>query len=248
MRGDASREEQTSQDEAPSAEERARGYDDDVRTAIPGYELLHETAAALLTNELGAEARLLVVGAGTGEEIIRLAADHPGWRLVGEDPSAAMLAVAREKVFNAGLSDRVVLVEGSLDDVPADDPFDAATLLLVHHFLPDDGAKLAMLRAVAARLKPGAPLIVASMHGDLASPATRRLYQAWQARQIARGTPPADAEAMFQGLPTVVHFVSEERTRELLAEAGFVDVEPVFRAFVIGGWLARRGDSGSRSK
>lgn len=48
---------------------------------------------------------------------------------------------------------------------------------------------------------------------------------------------------MFQGLPQVIHFISEARTHELLTEDGFVDIEPVFRAFVIGGWLARLAHS-----
>lgn len=142
-----------------------------MRSAIPGYELLHETAA-LLTNALGAEARMLVVGAGTGEEVMRLALQHPGWRFVAEDPSAAMLAVAREKLTAAGLADRVEFVVGPIENVPADAPFDAATLILVHHFQPDDGAKLAMMRAIAARPRrshvpgpaPGHPLHLRSAH------------------------------------------------------------------------------------
>jgi tRNA (cmo5U34)-methyltransferase len=117
-------------------------------------------------------------------------------------------------------------------------------MLLVMHFLPDDGAKLELLRSVAARLKPGAPLIVADMHGDLKDPAVKRRYEAWQRRQIARGVAVSDAEAMFKGLPQVVHFVRRELIEELLREAGFVEIEPVFNAFVIGEWFARRGPDG----
>jgi tRNA (cmo5U34)-methyltransferase len=219
----------------------SRTYDDDIRAAIPGYDLLHETVAALLQNELGENARVLAAGVGTGEEILRLAPGNPGWRFTGEDPSAAMLAVAREKVAAEGVSDRVELIEGLVQDLPAAEPYDAATLILVQHFLPDDGAKLELLRAIAERLKPNAPLLVANMHGDLTVPATQRLYQAWKQRQIARGMSAEDAEGMFTGLPTVVHFVPEARIRALLWEAGFMEIEPVFKAFVIGAWLARKG-------
>ena len=226
--------------EAPTEAERAASYDDDIRAAIPGYEPLHETAAALLHNALPDQARLLLVGAGTGEEILRLAPGHPGWRLTAVDPAAAMLDVARKKVDAADLSDRVELRVGGVDDVPATGPYDAATLILVQHFLPDDGAKLALLRAIADRLEPGGLLFLANMHGDLASPPAQRLFQAWKQRQIGRGLSATDAEAMFAGLPQVVHFVTAARIEELLREAGFVDVEPVFQAFVIGGWLARK--------
>lgn len=221
-------------------DDHARSYDDDIRSAMPGYDVLHETVAALLQHELGTRARVLVVGAGTGEEVLHLAPGNGGWRITAEDPSAAMLDVAREKIAAAGLSDRVELFAGLVQDLPPAEPYDAATLILVQHFLPDDGSKLEILRAIAARLKPGAPLIVANMHGDLASPATQRLYQAWKQRQITRGMSPTDAEGMFNGLPEVIHFVPEARIRELLTEAGFDDIELVFTAFVIGGWLARK--------
>ena len=218
----------------------ARGYDDAIRAAIPGYELLHESVAAFLPGVINDHATVLVVGAGTGEEIVRMSRANPGWRYVAEDPSAEMLDVAREKLAAAGAADRVEFVTGPIEDVPQGERFDGATMILVQHFLPDDGAKLAILREVAARLRPGAPLFLANMHGDLdAEPDTRR-YQAWKRRQMARGMPAEDAEGMFSGLPTVVHFVSEGRTRQLLEEAGFMDIQNVFRAFVIGGWVATR--------
>lgn len=220
--------------------DRGRSYDADIRFAMPGYELLHETAAALLRNALGDEARVLIVGAGTGEEVLRLGQANPEWRLTAEDPSAEMIAVAREKIEAAGLSGRVELVVGGVRDLPEGENFDAATMILVQHFLPDDGAKLDILRATAERLRPGAPLFLANMHGDLASAADRRRYLAWRTRQIARGMSVTDADGMFNGLPEVIHFVSEERTRELLREASFEEIEPVFRAFVIGGWFARK--------
>lgn len=218
----------------------AGGYDDAIRAAIPGYELLHESVAAFLPGLIGEQASILAVGVGTGEEIVRLGRESPGWRFVAEDPSAEMLDVAREKVEAAGMTDRVEFVAGPIEDVPQGEAFDAVTMILVQHFLPDDGAKLAILREVAARLRPGAPLFLANMHGDLSATDDQLRYQAWKRRQMARGMSAEDAEAMFTGLPTVVHFVSAERTRKLLRGAGFSDIQNVFRAFVIAGWVAYR--------
>jgi tRNA (cmo5U34)-methyltransferase len=241
------RDDTVQEQEQPNGEEsgqeepsHARGYDDAIRSAIPAYELLHESVAAFLPGVIGEQATVLVVGAGTGEEIVHMSRANPGWRFVAEDPSAEMLEVAREKLTAAGAGDRVEFVAGLIEDVPQGERFEAATMILVQHFLPDDGAKLAILREVAARLRPGAPLFLANMHGDLAADDDQARYQAWKRRQMARGMAAEDAEAMFTGLPTVVHFVSEERTRELLREAGFTDIREVFRAFVIGGWVAIR--------
>ncbi len=233
---------QDQQQEAPTEPNHAESYDADIRFAIPGYETLHEVAAALLTVDLEDRPppHVLCVGTGTGEEIMRLAPHHPAWRITGVDPSAPMLAIAERKVASAALSDRVTLIPGSVPDLPDDARFDAATLLLVLHFLPDDGAKLELLRGIAARLHPGAPLILADQHGDLTSTEDGRLYRAWRARQIARGMPPESADAMFSGLPQVIHFIPESRLRDLLTEAGFTTIQPIFRALVIGAWLTHR--------
>lgn len=137
--------------------ERAQAYDRRVREAIPGYEALHQLSCMVLAEVTGGHGRALVAGAGTGGECIALAQACPGLQVVGVDPAADMLAHAERKVAEHGLNARVRLYPSKVSDLPKFEPFDAATLLLVLHFLPDDGAKLALLTDIAQHLKPGAP-------------------------------------------------------------------------------------------
>jgi tRNA (cmo5U34)-methyltransferase len=220
--------------------EHARNYDAGIRVSGLGYELLHDLTGAFLGSLLGAEADLLIVGAGTGEEIVQLGARYPGWRFTGVDPSPEMLAVAQQRLAEAGLAERTTLHVGVVDDLPTTSRFDAATLLLVMHFLPDDGAKLALLRAIASRLHPGAPLILADLHAQLDSPEDTRRWQAWDERQRTHGIAAANREEMFRQLPRFVHFVPEARIQALLSEAGFTPGERFFQALLFGGWIARR--------
>lgn len=215
-------------------------YDRGIRVAVPGYELLHDLVCALMRAELAADARLLIVGSGTGMEIVRLAGHGPGWTFTGVDPSTDMAAIAREKVGEAGLTGRVELRVGRASELPVTESWDAATLLLVMHFLPDDGEKLDLLRAVSARLRPGAPLALADLYGETRTPRFESLIAAWRVRLLAEGMDPDDVEEMLRQVRADLHLVGASRMEALLREAGFREVERFYGALLFGGWIARK--------
>jgi tRNA (cmo5U34)-methyltransferase len=86
-----------------------------------------------------------------------------------------MLALTQAKAEQFGVAERVTLIRGTVEVLPIDKRFDAATCLFVLHFLTD-AAKLALLRAVAGRLHSSAPCLwrVAERDG--------RWHGAWIAR------------------------------------------------------------------
>src|SRR5215216_3669649 len=136
-------------------------YTRTVASVNVGYDLVFTLTSCFLRALHQPKLDLLVVGAGGGMEVERFLPGDPGWRLVGVDPSRDMLASAQATAERLGVQGRVELVRGTVDDLPAGRRFDAATCLYVLHFLPDD-AKLALLRGIAARLRPQAPVLVAS--------------------------------------------------------------------------------------
>jgi tRNA (cmo5U34)-methyltransferase len=221
-------------------DQRARRYDDTVRKVIPGYATLHAMAQFLLEDMLGEEAHLLIVGIGTGEEVERLAPSHPGWRFTGIDPSQAMLNQAGERLKKAGLLGRCDLVCGTVDKLGQGQFFDAATCLLVMHFLPDDGAKANLLGGIAKHLKPKAPLLLADLHGSSDTPRFARMLAAWTRWQLAHDVDPVEVEKGLAHVARDVHFVAETRLFKLLHQAGFKEVEHFHQAFLFGGWLAVR--------
>lgn len=221
-------------------DQRAQRYDDTVRKVIPGYETLHAMAQFLLEGMLGETAHLLVAGCGTGEEIERLAQVHPGWRFTGVDPAQPMLDRAAHRLRAKGLHDRAQLVCGKVSDLDASQKFDAATCLLVMHFLPDDGAKAQLLSGIAKHLKPGAPLLLADLHGTSDSPRYARMLAAWARWQLANDVDPVEVEKGLKHVAKDIHFVSETRLFKLLHQAGFAEVEHFHQAFLFGGWLAIR--------
>ncbi|MBF0169370.1 MAG: class I SAM-dependent methyltransferase [Alphaproteobacteria bacterium] len=225
-------------------DQRAKRYDETVRKVIPGYETLHAMAQFLLEGILKPDAHLLIVGCGTGEEIERLASHHPGWRFTGIDPSQAMLDQARERLESKNLLKRCELLCTKAESLDPALRFDAATCLLVMHFLPDDGAKAGLLSAIASHLKPEAPLLLADLHGASDTDRFARLLAAWTRWQLAHGVDPVEVEKGLKHVARDVHFVPETRLFKLLHQAGFGSVEHFHQAFLFGGWLALKDKPG----
>lgn len=216
---------------------RAKNYDRRIHQVIPGYATVHELARVAVGELVGGKGRVLIVGAGTGRETVDIAKAYPGLRLVGVDPSPAMIAKARGNVARAGLGRRVKLFEGLVGDLD-DGGFDAATLILVMHFVADDGSKLELLRAVGKRLKRGRPLILTDMFGDREDKGFRRLMDVWQRFQAERGVERKEIKKGKVYIRKDIHLIAERRLARLLHAAGFGAPEPFFRALVFGGWIA----------
>ena len=219
---------------------RAAAYDKRVREAIPGYDALHVLSCQIVAETTAGKGRALVIGAGTGAECVALAESCPNLAVVGVDPSKEMLDHAEAKVNERGLTGRVRLYPVKVGELPKFEPFDAATLLLVMHFLKDDGAKKTLLEEVAAHLRPGAPLVIADLFGTWEDEWQQRLRAWWRHLQLAAGIPEAEVEKGFRHVDRDIFPLTEARLAELLAETGFGKPEPYFRALCFGGWVARR--------
>jgi tRNA (cmo5U34)-methyltransferase len=212
------------------------------RIALAGYDACHELAACLLAAELkpGRSARILVVGAGgTGQEILTAARLEPGWHFTAVDPSQPMLDLAMANIEKGGFSARTTAFIGEVADLPAEDVFDAATLIGVLHHLLGDAAKHAVLGMIAAHLPPTAPLILA---GNRHAYASRPLFlAAWGERWRMHGATPQEIETklgkILQGADPPN---SDEHVSTLLVQAGFEVPTQFFSSLFWGGWLTRR--------
>lgn len=207
-------------------------YADGPPRLVPGFRDMQRMASLLLAERCEADARILVLGAGGGLELKAFAEWHPEWSFVGIDPSPEMLDRATRML--GPLSSRVTLLEGYIDNGPAG-PFDGATCLLTLHFVPRD-QRISTLTELRARLKPGAPLVVA--HHSI----PRQKRSLWLDRYAAFATSsgvPANntrnaAEAIGERLPVL----SPEEDEAMLADAGFTDISLFYAGFTFRGWVA----------
>ena len=201
---------------------------------VPGFHALQQMGALLLAERVPGDGHVLVLGAGGGLELKAFAQAQPGWRFVGVDPSAEMMKLAQATL--GPLASRVALVEGYIDAAP-EGPFDGATCLLTMHFMPAD-ERMATLRALRRRLKPGAPLIVAHHSFPQSDADKARWLGRYAAFAAASGVPEANARGAIDAIGSRLPLLAPEQEVALLQEAGFEPVELFYAAFTFKGWVA----------
>lgn len=199
-----------------------REYDRNVRRFMPAYDASHIIASVLLGETVPPDGHVLAVGAGGGREVEVLAAHNPGWRFTIVDPSAQMLGMARDRL---GANPRFAYVQGIAADAP-EGPFDAATAFLALHLVRDDGARLANLTAIHARLRPGGRFL--QINGMLSD--NEQDMARYAAHALLNGAPPELVKQAVAHVQADAHMLSEDRERELLAEAGFHGIRRFMQA------------------
>lgn len=221
-------------------DEQAATYDERWARTAPIRDALYFLLEAVFA-ALPADARLLCIGVGTGEEIGYLARRFPGWSFVAVEPSGAMLEACRDKLIATGVDTRCRFHHGYLETLPATDAFDAATSFLVSQFILDEPARIAFFRGIADRLRPGA--ILAS--SDLASEPGSRDYEAlldvWLKMLQVAGIPAAGLEQMRVAYARDVAIAAPARIASLIKAAGFEDSVLFYQSGLIHAWYSTRG-------
>jgi len=212
--------------------ERATGYNQFVETWIPNYHYFLDRLPKLLSGTNPKD--LLVAGCGTGNEIERFVQAPEHWVITGIDPSPEMIIQARE---NLKSYDNVTLIEGLITDLPIERKYNAATLLLVLHFIEDNGNKLQMLKAIANRLALGAKLVILDITGD-----KQQIRDNLQVLKLLlpEGLNEEQISERFNRIENKFFTVSEERLSDLLQEAGFEKPLRFFQSSIYMGWITQK--------
>ncbi|MCQ8890417.1 class I SAM-dependent methyltransferase [Pseudoalteromonas carrageenovora] len=212
-------------------DEQATQYNSRITRLMPGYELLHQVTNAQLKATLKDNAHILVVGAGTGKEVLALAALNPTWQFTAQDISSDMLAIAKQEFEEQGISERVNVIEGELDKLST--KADAALCLLVMHFLEDDGSKKQLLKNIKANLNKGANLFIS----DLMKPETDFEREAQITVCADLGLSDAGQAYTAQNLESEFYPLDRMRFSELLNECKYGIPKLYFKALGFSGYV-----------
>lgn len=220
-------------------EEWARNYTQRANAGIPGREGLYRLCKAFFRS-LPADSRILVIGCGTGEELISLAQMLPHASFVGIDPAQPMLELCRKRISSEGLSRRVNLKPVNLENFTDGGDFDAATAILVSQHLADDHAAAEFFSAIAALLKPRGRLYSAEVH--IASGQDRDLMVAlWTEQALMSGIESEIVEGMLARFATDLRPRDEATIVRFLRSAGFANILKPYSSLIYGAWASHKG-------
>ena len=176
-----------------------------------------------IVRKLGAK-HIMDMATGTGDLAIAMAKKIDGTTIYGADFSSEMLAVAKQKIEQLGLSERISLTECNAEDIPlADEAVDAANVAFgVRNFEHQKEALTEMKRTI----KKGGHLIVLEFSNPKCAFVRwcYRLYSHYILPAIGRLV--SKHATAYTYLPeSIDQFASPEAFTTLLEEVGFDHIE-----------------------
>lgn len=219
-------------------DQQASGYDERWAKTAPIRDALYFLLQAVFA-DLPADARILCVGAGTGEEIDWFAQRFPRWSFIAVEPSGAMLEICRAKAVKGGYASRCRFHEGYLESLPVQDAFDAATCFLVSQFILDPQSRSDFFGAIGARLRPGGILASSDLASDVASSEYEALLDVWLKMMLVAGIPAAGLEQMRAAYARDVGVLPPARIASIIRAGGFDEPVLFYQSGLIHAWFCR---------
>ncbi|MBX3744719.1 MAG: methyltransferase domain-containing protein [Verrucomicrobiae bacterium] len=226
--------------------EHAAAYDQRFARLAAMRDALHLLISAVFA-DLPGDARVLLVGVGTGHELMYLARKFPQWRFVAVEPSAPMLDLCRQKAVEDGIAPRCEFHQGYLDSLPASPAFHAATSLLVSQFILAPSDRVGFFRAIASRLRPGGLLVSADLASDTTSGTYQRLLEVWLRLMRETGSPPEQIEKLRVTYGRDVAVLPTQEVGSIIAAGGFEEPVIFLQTVLIHAWQARTPGPASSS-
>lgn len=218
--------------EGESGEHSAASFDQQREKLAPIKDALHLNMRMILSN-LPPEANILCVGAGTGAELIYLAQEFPQWHFTAVDPAEAMLNICRKRVASLGLQSRCTFHQGHLDTLSSSIKYDAATSILVSHYIEAGQQRIAYFAEIASRLKASGILVNADLSCGMSTSNFKKMLPVWVAMHEYSGMP-----VKIEAFERSVASTAIEQVESVLQSSGFESPVLFCQSLFIHAWFS----------
>lgn len=218
----------------------AAKYEGYAEKAVFGYNQLYQMTLGLLMDERSINAKVLVVGSGTGKEIITFGNYMPFIEMTGIDPSEEMIKISRKKIEEKGLVNKINLYKGTVEDLPPDERFNIATVIFVLRFVEGEGEKMELLKRINERLKPGGRIVIIDQFEQSQSQQFNLLRNGWNNFLLMNGVSVNAAGMIIEKALAKRSLITENKFKKLLAETGYHNIVRFYSAFLHTGFIAEK--------
>lgn len=213
-------------------------YDDWMQKALPGYDDLFSVATAVMPFAGDAPIRVLDLGAGTGLFSQHVLQRYPNATFVLTDVAAKMLEVAEQRF--ADQADQFEFTGGDYRSLQAVGDFDLIISSLSIHHLTDEEKKRLCQQVYTALKTSGVFVNVDQIKGE--TDYLQNLYwELWLHHVRASDAPEEQIQESIERRTTYDKDASLADQLQWLHEAGFVNVDCVYRHTFVGVFLAMKG-------
>jgi tRNA (cmo5U34)-methyltransferase len=220
-------------------------YDDWMQRALLGYSDLFGNAVRVIPFDTAQPIRVLDLGAGTGSFAAHVAAVYPNARFALMDVADKMLDAARERFKDQG--GRFTFEIADYRHLAGAAEYDLVISSLSIHHLTDE-EKSGLFKSIFGILKPaGAFINIDQIRGETET--LRRLnWNRWLKHVRSSGATEEQIQTSIQRRTTYDKDALMADQITWLKEAGFSDVDIVYKNFFLGVFLAIKGDVASFEK
>jgi tRNA (cmo5U34)-methyltransferase len=208
-------------------------YDQQVRSTIPFYEVIHEQAINTVKAVVAEPKLWLDTGCGTGTLAQKALTTFPDTEFVLADPSEEMLKVAQTKL--ATYQGRIQFLHATTQQLPKTQTFDAITAIQSHHYLQP--TERAQATAVCFDLlNPKGVYVTFENVCPFTAQGIAVGLENWRQFQLASGKDPQAVENHLQRFGTEYFPITVEEHLGVLRAAGFEVVEVLWVAYMQAGF------------
>jgi len=216
----------------------AVNYERLAEASIPGRAGLYRLCQAVLSKS-PSDSNVLIVGSGTGAELILLAQSFPGWKFDAVEPATEMINYCRREIDRLRLSERIKLHEMDLESYSTTKRYDAITSVLVSQHLSDDQSAQHFFSKLHDLLLPGGLLFSADLH-IAANQDREQMLSLWEQQALFAGISAEIVSGMRKRLESDLSPRDEEVIENFLHQAGFKSWLKPFSSLIYGAWCARK--------